>query len=332
VEDIEGGKMEPLVSICCTAYNHEKYIADAIDSFLMQDTNFPIEIIIHDDASTDNTPNIIREYERKYPDIIKPIYQTENQYSKRKKILLQIIYPKVKGKYIATCEGDDFWTDSKKLQKQVDILERYEQYSFCFHAVRVVDTNKVPKGRFLGPYGKGNREYSMKDNIKPTFAHLSSLLIRTEYLRSDMPEWYMNSRHGDYALALYISAIGKGYFIDEVMSSYRIGVENSLMTKLRQNTSNEARLNYYIQRISTLEEADKYYEYRFHNEIEEANLESRVKVFLLKNDYSKAARIKYKEYVKKYRIRASLILLLSVKFPKFLDTLAKIKSYLKKKF
>lgn len=326
--------MEPLVSICCTTYNHEKYIADAIDSFLMQETDFPIEIIIHDDASTDNTSNIIREYERKYPNIIKPIYQTENQYSKGRKILIRFIYPKVKGKYIAMCEGDDFWIDPKKLQKQVDILECYEQYSFCFHAVSIVDTNKVPKGRFWGPYGKGNGEYSMKNNIKPTFVHLSSLLMRTKYLRNDMPEWYMNSRHGDYALALYMSTFGKGYFIDEVMSSYRIGVENSVMTKLRKNFSNEMRLDFYLdfytERMSTLDKADEYYEYRFHDEIEEVNIVNRVGVFLLKNDYSKTARAKYKEYVKKYGIKAILSYFLSIKAPKFLAMLVKIKHLFKK--
>ena len=98
----------PLVSITCTAYNHEKFIRDTIEGFLMQKTTFPFEILIHDDASTDNTAEIIKEYELKYPDLIKPIYQKENQLSKGISIILNYTLPRAKGKYIAMCEGDDF--------------------------------------------------------------------------------------------------------------------------------------------------------------------------------------------------------------------------------
>ena len=111
---------KPIVSICCITLHHEKYIRDAIEGFLMQKTSFPIEILIHDDASTDDTANIIREYEEKFPNIIKPIYQTENQYSKGISISATYQFPRALGKYIALCEGDDYWTDPLKLQKQVD--------------------------------------------------------------------------------------------------------------------------------------------------------------------------------------------------------------------
>ena len=109
----------PLLSICCVTYNHKKYIRQCLDSFLMQKTNFKFEIIIHDDASTDGTADIIKEYYEKYPDIIKPIFQTENQFSQGKSISKTFIYPRIKGKYVALCEGDDYWTDPYKLQKQV---------------------------------------------------------------------------------------------------------------------------------------------------------------------------------------------------------------------
>lgn len=119
---------EPLVSIDCLTYNHEAYIRDALEGFLMQKTDFPFEILIHDDASTDQTANIIREYEKKYPGIIKPIYQKENQYSKEVNITTDFQYSRAKGKYIAICEGDDYWTDPYKLQKQVDFLETHPNY------------------------------------------------------------------------------------------------------------------------------------------------------------------------------------------------------------
>jgi len=116
--------IEPLVSICCITYNHENYIRDAIEGFLMQKTSFPIEIIIHDDASTDNTAQIIKEYEDKYPDLFCNIFQNENQWSKGGgSIYARFLYPQARGKYIALCEGDDYWTDPLKLQKKVDFME-----------------------------------------------------------------------------------------------------------------------------------------------------------------------------------------------------------------
>ena len=130
----------PEVSICCITYNHAKYIRDALDGFLMQKTSFPIEVLIHDDASTDGTADIIREYEAKYPDIIKPVYQTENQYSKGLRMVnMKYNYPRAQGKYIALCEGDDFWTDPKKLQIQYDFMESHPDYSLCMHGRNNLD-------------------------------------------------------------------------------------------------------------------------------------------------------------------------------------------------
>lgn len=126
-------KTTPLVSICCITYNHAPYIRECLDGFMMQKTNFPIEIIINDDASTDGTTEIIKEYEARYPDIIKPIYQIENQYSKGVRgMYANFCFPRAQGKYIALCEGDDYWTDPLKLQKQVDFLESHPDYVMCW--------------------------------------------------------------------------------------------------------------------------------------------------------------------------------------------------------
>ena len=122
-----------MVTIYCTAYNHESYIRQCLDGFVMQKTNFKFEAIVHDDASTDNTANIIREYASKYPDIIKPIYQTENQYSKHDGTIRRLFHKNTRGKYVAMCEGDDYWTDPLKLQKQVDFLESHPGYVMCSH-------------------------------------------------------------------------------------------------------------------------------------------------------------------------------------------------------
>jgi len=132
-----------MVSIDCITYNHEDYIRDTIDSFLMQKTNFNYEILIHDDASTDRTAEIITEYQKKYPDIIKPIFQKQNQYSQGvKHISYKFNHTRAKGKYIAFCEGDDYWIDENKLQKQVDFLETNPECTFCFHNAIVLDELK----------------------------------------------------------------------------------------------------------------------------------------------------------------------------------------------
>ena len=120
-----------MVSILCNVYNHGKYLRDALEGFVMQQTTFPFEVLVHDDASPDNSAEIIREYEEKYPEIIKPIYQTENQYSKGVRINEVFHLPRIKGKYVAACEGDDYWTDPLKLQKQYDFMEANPDYSMC---------------------------------------------------------------------------------------------------------------------------------------------------------------------------------------------------------
>ena len=124
----------PLVSICCLTYNHAQFIRKCLDGFLMQQTDFPIEILIHDDCSTDGTTDIIREYEAKYPELIFPLYEEENQYSRGGAGKMDLYnYSRARGKYIAYCEGDDYWTDPLKLQKQVDFMEVNPEYSVCFH-------------------------------------------------------------------------------------------------------------------------------------------------------------------------------------------------------
>ena len=119
------------MTIICATYNHEKYISDAIEGFLKQKTSFPVKILIHDDASTDRTTDIVSEYGKKYPEMIHCILQKENQYSKPNDILFNILVPLVHTEYIAICEGDDYWIDEYKLQKQIDYLEQQKDCSAC---------------------------------------------------------------------------------------------------------------------------------------------------------------------------------------------------------
>ncbi|MCQ2378325.1 MAG: glycosyltransferase [Victivallaceae bacterium] len=206
----------PAVSICCITYNHEKYIRDALEGFLMQKTDFPFEILIHDDASTDGTADIIREYEAKYPDIIKPIYQTENQYSQGKFIWCEFQFPCAKGKYIALCEGDDFWTDQRKLQIQYDFMESHPDYSMCFHNAKVIDENGCENHLFDHIE---SRDYAGMDLLKKWTVPTASSFFRTKYI-SKIPAkndfWC-----GDIIVWLTMSQCGKIRALPEKMSVYR---------------------------------------------------------------------------------------------------------------
>lgn len=212
-----------VVSVCCITYNHASYIRQCLDGFLMQKTTFPIEILIHDDASTDGTQDIIREYETKYPGTIKPIYQKENQYSKGIKISSTYNFPRAQGKYIALCEGDDYWTASDKLQKQVDFLENHSDYVMCSHRYKLYF----------------QREGRMEDKIRPITGLLDemsydlSFLIRGGWLFQplsvvfrksalDLNKFLKYAIHIDAVLFYVLLKEGKGYCMPDVMGIYRI--------------------------------------------------------------------------------------------------------------
>lgn len=146
-------KERPLVAIHCMVYNHAPFLRECFEGFVMQQTTFPFVAIVHDDASTDNSADIIREYETKYPHIFKPIYQTENQHSRPGVSVVSLINEAIKkigAKYIAMCEGDDYWTDPLKLQRQIDFLEGNPQYSFCCHRFNIL---KNEEQKYIHEYG-----------------------------------------------------------------------------------------------------------------------------------------------------------------------------------
>lgn len=161
---------KPVVSIVSLTYNHAPYIRECLDGFLMQKTDFPFEVIIHDDASTDGTSDIIREYAAKYPDIIKPIIQTENQYSKHRnffKILTDVINHG-QGEYVALCEGDDYWTDENKLQKQFDVLESNRNAGLCYTGVKCLKDGAFSDNKTYTKYFKTFNQLLFDGNCIPT--------------------------------------------------------------------------------------------------------------------------------------------------------------------
>ena len=219
-------KNDCLVSILCTAYNHEQYIRSALESFVSQKTDFAFEVLVNDDASSDGTAAIIREYEEKYPEIIRPFYQKENQFSKGIGYIYEnIFYPHARGKYFAFCEGDDYWTDESKLQRQVNFLESHPDYSACVHNTTLHYCNGSRPDELLIP-GRGDHEVLYENVIHgPIDAyHTSSLMARREII-VQTPDFYRAATaHGfaDYAWALLLRLKGGIWFIDRSMSVYRL--------------------------------------------------------------------------------------------------------------
>jgi len=243
----------PLVSICCITYNHKNFIREAIDGFLMQQTNFPIEIIIHDDASTDNTANIIHEYQVRYPNLIKPIIQTENQYSSRGFGFLLDMFDKAQGRYIALCEGDDYWTDPLKLQKQVDFLEKNTKFSICFHKAKILEDNELKNSEAFVP--------SIVSTIIDLAHHGNYIYTASCVFRNNTPKTigknYCLAPAVDYYLHMMNAQCGDIFYIDEPMSVYRVH-ENSVWSSKSFSYRQQKSLETYICILHDLE--DKFVE------------------------------------------------------------------------
>ena len=215
----------PLVSICCITYNHEKFISDAIEGFLMQETNFRYEIIIHEDASIDNTAKIIEQYAAGNPDLIFPVLQTENKYSQGIKPLANFVLPRARGSYIALCEGDDYWGDPLKLQKQVDFLEKNTDFSLCVSGFMSnnIHTNRkrinitVPPGVKLTGQGY---EFSLMDTMGRWLTKTLTAVFRNY---PGLGGHLVQYKHGvDINLFYHILKNGNGFYMTEVTGVYRI--------------------------------------------------------------------------------------------------------------
>ncbi|MFY3792724.1 glycosyltransferase family 2 protein [Ureibacillus sp. MALMAid1270] len=312
-----------LVSINCITYNHEKYIAEAIESFLMQNTDFKFEILIHDDASTDRSAEIIREYEQKYPDLIKPIYQTENQYSKKVQVD-RLNTERAQGKYIAVCEGDDFWTDPYKLQKQVDYMEAHPEVSLCVHAGDVVlakDRKVLRKNR----PSKFSRFLTVEEIIKlgGDFCVTSAMFYRTELDRTRPDFFNVMPDISDYHLGINLALQGAVYYMDECMSAYRVGVVGSWTVS---NYSNLKKKKEHNQRLyQMLDEINEYTNYQYNETIQHTKNELELLLLLEERKFKEAKSDVYKEIYASFGVKRKVIITLDKYAPALSNYLRAVK-------
>lgn len=212
----------PKVSISITTYNHGQFLRQCLDGVFIQNLQGGFEVLIHDDASSDNTQEIIDEYIRKYPGVIFPLIQVQNQYSKGVRGMMpRFNFPRARGKYIALCEGDDYWTDPNKLQRQVDFLEANPEYSFCFHPVSILMPNDELKQDFITQ--PPNAELDIATIARyGNFIHTPSMLFRNAI--DSYPETFLEAPLGDYPLQMLLAEKGKCKMIPQSMAVYRYGV------------------------------------------------------------------------------------------------------------
>lgn len=209
-----------IVTILCLVYNHEAYIRQCLEGFVMQRTNFRFEAIIHDDASTDKSADIIREYAEKYPEIIKPILETQNQYSKHDGTISRIMNENTHGKYVAMCEGDDFWIDPLKLQKQVDLLEKHKDCSVCCGGYYI--KNNSEETSLVCEY-KANQisfKFDLKDWSQNWLTKTLTMMYRNEVLNDYPRNKYKFGR--DIHICYHLLRKGAGIYLSEPLGVYNI--------------------------------------------------------------------------------------------------------------
>ena len=220
----------PLVSIQCLVYNHEPYLRQCLDGFVMQKTDFPFEAIVHDDASTDMSAEIIREYAEKYPDIIKPIYEEENQYSKHDGSLRKIISAAFSpcSKYIALCEGDDYWTDPYKLQKQVDFLGSHSDVSMVFSRCHVLLNKEYIDDEYPNFKGIDDCYFSSEQIFTKWVIPTATILCRSVFY-----PLYTDNRiyASDRVLHLSMAEQGKVFGMSDYTAVYRINEDGLTISR-----------------------------------------------------------------------------------------------------
>lgn len=290
-----GNVDKPIISICCITYNHEDYIEDTIVGFLIQKTEFPFEILIHDDASTDNTGDIIRQYQERYPRLIKPIFQKDNKYSQGEKVNHKYNFPRALGIYIALCEGDDYWTDVRKLQLQVEKMID-TGVGMSFHASATLKGNILASST-----NKYEEKIYSEDELMSSgyhFVQTNTIIFCKSALSRVEPGFWEKVPVGDFFIRLVASHKTGAYCLPLTMGVYRVQSVGSWTAALEDVD----KLASFIRRmIAACDEFNCLYDDVFYDLF--VNYKSRlVKSLMLKIGDDSALMGKYKEEFYPYLI------------------------------
>ena len=292
------------VSVICITYNQKNYIKDALDSFLCQKVNFEYEILINDDCSSDGTAEIVKQYYKKYPNIIKPFFQKENQYSKGVGPIKDILLPTAKGKYLAICEGDDYWIDNKKLQIQYDYMEKHPECGLCIHNALLVDKNKEKIGEVRTV--KNNAEISINDVVINGGDFIATSSIFARMPKDGLLPDYFNILTLDYTWQVFFASNGNHTFgFCKPMSVYRIGGETSWST-LREKDFEAYKIreiNLLLKKNKMRKAFNEYNHSRFTTIVNEANIYDEIKCNVCIKNYKGLRKKEARLYLKKLGLK-----------------------------
>lgn len=261
MENWKGDKNKPFVSVCTITYKHEKYIAEALDSFLMQETDFPFEIVVDDDCSPDHTAEVIKTYAEKFPNIV-------NAHLREKNVGVTTNFKenmqRAKGKYIALCEGDDYWSDLNKLQFQINIMEKHPDCDMSFHPSKIV-YGTTETDVIMAEHSVDMKIYTISEVIKGSgsFCPTASTIYKKSVL-DKIPDWFNDSPVGDYFLQIFGSFNGGALYINKIMSIYRQGVDGAWSSSMK---SLDVQEQFFRRMVSSLDNLDIFLDRKYHNEI-----------------------------------------------------------------
>lgn len=249
------------VSVIVHTYNHEKFIRQTLDSILCQEVNFQFEVIIGDDASPDSTPQIIQEYQSKFPEIIKPLLHSKNLggYGKNNTLATLAV---CEGQYIAAMDGDDYWTNPLKLQKQVDFLDNNSDFVACFHNALIHFEDGSAPDTYVND--ENQRVITTIEDLvgedEVWYMATSSVMFRNGIMK-EYPKWFHESKSGDIPRYILLGKHGKFYYINELMSVYRKNNGGMSFTDGKQDA------DFLLNRIGMYQGIDGELDYKFHKTI-----------------------------------------------------------------
>ena len=307
--------MSPSVTVVLMAYNQKEYIRQALDNILSQQTTFDFDIFIHDDCSGDGTYEILKEYQKQYPQKIKILHQETRKFISLgfNKMILNYVVPNIHSDFIAYCDGDDYWCDNKKIQKQYEFLLQNPDYSMCFHSAYQLKNNHDMSSKW---FILKERDYSIDDfvNDQPGIkVATSSIFIKTSVFK-DFSEWRLAYPVEDVPLYMTAALHGKIRCQSDVMSVYR-QFSNGSWTSQNRN-SNEKKINHLVQLIEATRKFNEQTNKQYNNLVQLQISSCEFRLALIQKQFDKIFNSSNKRYFKKLPLRDRISLKLQYRMPR----------------